>query len=202
MPEVDIGPIITGGDIEQAMAATLKAWVPFYLARIDEALDLVAGTTQPPLVYGVSSAMHRWAEQVPPALIVVSPGLVGTPEMHGDSGGYTATWQVNIGVTVGGATEDGSRALAHRHAAAVRYVLAQQGSLDGLALATWWVGEQYDVVEARRSLMAAEVLAHVQVGRTVDTRGDLPGIPPVDPLPPYPPTPTASGRRIRTTRNP
>lgn len=197
MADVSLGPNITGGDVEQVVVETLKEWLPYFLARVDEEHDLDPGTTIEPLSYNVSSHLSRWTEMAPPALVVVSPGLAGDPEIVGEHGSYMATWRISVGVTVGGATEVGSRALAHRYAAAVRNALVKKPVFD----ATWWVGEQYDTINPdRRSLIAAEIVFHVQVIRAVDTRGVFPDEPPTDPEDPGVGPITPVGRRIVTSR--
>lgn len=184
------GPIVTNRDVEEAARDTLKWWLPYYLGRIDVDHGRAPTATREPRSYNVASEDDRWAEETPPSLIVVSPGTVDDPEVHGEFASYAATWQVNVGVTAGGATEKGSRELASRYAAAVRYVLVQQGDLGGLAQRTRWMGERYDIVARRRALMACEVLAHVRVLRTVDGRGPIPRVRPTNPRDPAAETPT------------
>lgn len=198
MPQPTAGPIVLQSDIERAVRDTLKATVPFYLAEIDEQLGLARGTTKPPRTWGIASEDDRWLEETPPALLVVCPGTVDEPVKHGDRGSYGAWWQINIGVTVGGATEEGTRELAARHAGAVQLVLGQQADMGGLAADTVWQGTRSDVVGRERTLMACEVLAYVRIARVFDTRGGLvPRTLPPEPTSPAAPTPTPTGVRIR-----
>lgn len=198
MPEHDIGPVVTTNDIEIAALDWLKEAVPFYLARLDEQDGQAPGTTVAPRSYEVRSTNERWAEETPPALVVESVGTVGDPERHGNHGSYAAVWQLNIGVTVGGATEDGTRALANRHAAAIRLVVTQRRTLNGLAEDVLWKGEGPGAIVApQRTLMACEVIAHVLIRRAVDTRGLAPRGIPDPPTDPAPPTPTPTGVRVR-----
>jgi hypothetical protein len=189
--QVAVGPVVTAADIEQAVLQTLQAWVPFYLAEIDDQHDLDRGTTAPPRSWSVRSTDDRWLEEVPPALVVACPGTIGNPERHGDGASYSAWWQVNVGVAVGGATEAGARALAGRHAAAVSLVFGQQPAMGGLCDDAVWLGVRTDVIAEQRDVLATEVAARVRVARVLDTRGNLPRTPPDPPtdLPPDSPVP-------------
>lgn len=193
------GPIVLPTDVALAVRDTLKGWVPYYLARIDEQLDLDPGTTTPPRSWGVATDMDRWLEETPPALLVVCPGTVGDPERHGDAAAYGAWFRVNVGITAGGATEGGSWDLAGRLGAAVYTTIAQQADMGGLAADTRWGG--MNVAETRnRKLVAAEAIALVRVDHIVATRGPLlPRVLPDPPTDPAAQTPTPSLARERVT---
>jgi len=200
MAEIDPGPIVLPSDVELAVRDTLQEWVPFYLADIDRQQQRAAGTTRPPRTWDIASDGERWMEETPPALLVACPGTVGDPALEGPDGHYSAVYQVNVGVTAGGATEQGTRALAGRYAGAIIYTLGQQGDMGGLADATWWRGVRTDVIARQRTLMATEVLAHVRIARVIATRGPhLPQTRPVDPTDPPLPSRTPSGLRVRVT---
>lgn len=201
MPQPSPGLIVLPSDVEVAVRDTMRHWLPFYLAEIDEQQDRERGTTTIPRTWDVASDNDtRWLDETPPALLVVCPGTVDDPSLYGDAAAYGAWWQVNIGVTASGATEAGSRALAGRLAGAVTYTIAQQGDMGGLAERSRWRGVRTNVVARQRSVMAAEVLAHVYVRNVVATRGLLPRTRPTDPTDPAAPTATASGVRVRTVR--
>jgi hypothetical protein len=195
--DVNPGPIVLPSDVEIAVRDVMQEWVPYYLGDIDEQSGRERGETAPPRTWDVASENDRWLEETPPALLVVCPGTVDEPDLHGKTGSYGAWWQVNIGVTAGGATEVGSRGLAGRHAGAVLYVLAQQRDMGGLAADVRWRGLRTDVVDRRRKLAACEVLAHVRIARVVDTRGRLPHTVPNPKTDPHSPDPDVSGTRVR-----
>jgi hypothetical protein len=197
MPAIDPGPIVLPSDVEAAVRETLNAWVPHYLAHIDEQAGLDRGTTEAPRLWDIASEnATRWREETAPVAIVACPGTVEDPELHGEAGSYAAWWQVNIGVTAAGATEEGSRGLAGRLAGAVILALAQQGDMGGLAETTRWLGVRTDDMPRRRGVAAAEVLAHVRVRRVVDTRGLIPRDLPADPTDPPAATPTPTRSRV------
>lgn len=201
------GPIVLTADVETAVRDTLKTWVPFYLADIDDQQDRPRsgpGATVPPRSWSIASENDRWLEETAPALLVACPGTMDQPERHGAGGSYGAWYQVNIGVTASGATEAGSRDLVSRHAGAVVYTLAQQRTMGGLVEDTEWLGHRADVIDRDRKLAAVEILARVYVGGVVDTRGPLiPRDVPPTPTDPAAPTPTPHTARVTvTTRRP
>ncbi|MEH3055500.1 MAG: hypothetical protein PGN13_16100 [Patulibacter minatonensis] len=199
MAEPSPGPIVLSTDIERAVRDTLKHWVAFYLADIDEQHDRERGTTVVPRYWSIASESGaKWLEETPPALVVACPGTMDAPVLHGKDAHYGAWWRVNIGVTAKGASEDGARDIASRYAGAVRYVLGQQGTMGGLVERTAWLGEATAEVKRERSLMAAEVSAAVFVSNVMQTRGLLPRVRPTDPKQPAEPTPTPSRVVIRT----
>jgi hypothetical protein len=193
------GPIVLPTDVALAVSETLKAWVPYYLARIDEQHDRDPGTTVPPTSWSLATELDRWLEETPPAALVVCPGTVGEPERHGDGASYGAWFRVNIGITAGGATEGGAWDLAGRHGAAVFTTIAQQADMGGLAADTRWGG--MNIAETRnRKLMAVEAIALVYVRHIVATRGPLlPRVVPDPPTDQAAETPTPSSARERVT---
>lgn len=198
MPELTVGPVVTPVDVEIAVRETFAETMPFYLAEIDEQHGLVRGTTKPPRLYIARNENERWDEETPPVLVVACPGTIGEPVRHGARGTYGAWYQVNIGVTVGGATEQGSRALAGRHLAALMLVIGQQPHMGGLAHDTVWLGGRTDPIAPQRTLMGAETLANVYVRHVLDTRGLIPRDLPDDPTDPAAATPTPTSVRVRT----
>jgi hypothetical protein len=199
MPQPSAGPIVLPTDVALAVKATLEEWVPFYLAEIDEQQGLERCTTKAPGSWNVATDMDRWLEETPPAGLIVCPGTEGAPEKHGPDASYGAWFRVNIGVTAGGATEEGSFDLGGRLGAAVYTTIAQQADIGGLAEDTRWGG--MNVAPTRnRKLMAAECIALVHVRHVVATRGPL--LPKIAPDPPCDPadlTPDVTDRRVVTT---
>lgn len=195
MPEIDIGPIVLEDDVENAALEVLRAWVPWYLRRVDVHRELDPGTTPAPGWWGVGAELSRWAEEAPPALLVVAADLTLT-EPHGPRASHGGLYQLNVGVTAAGADEAGSRALAYRYAAAVRFALAQQGDLGGLAQHTLVSGSRVQSPRDRGPV-TCEIVSTVRVARVLDTRGVLPSTPQEPPQP----TPIPAGYRIRVERH-
>lgn len=193
------GPIVLTSDVATAVKDTLEQWVPYYLSQIDEQLALDPCTTTPPRSYSVGAEMDRWLEETPPAVLVVCPGTAGDPERHGDDASYGAWFRVNIGITAGGATEEGVHDIGGRLGAAVFTTVAQQGDMGGLAQDTRWGG--VNVAPTRnRKMVAAECIALVYVRKIVASRGPLlPRTPPAEPCGPADDVPVPSSHRVRVT---
>lgn len=190
MLQPDPGPILLQSDIERAISQMLSDWVPYYLAEVDEQQGLDRGTTEKPRFYDAASDNERrWLEETPPAVLIICPGTTRKPERHGDRACYGAWWQVNIGVTAAGATEQGSRILADRLGGAIMAAMVQQGDMGGLVERTEWLGRRTEM-NRQRPVMTCEIAAECYIRNVVDTRGPqipttLPSTPtgPADPLP-------------------
>jgi len=195
------GPIVLPSDVERAVVAQLRAWVPYYLARVDEAQGLAPGTTKRPRHYDAASDNdRRWMEETPPSVLVVCPGTVSEPEQHGAAASYAAWWQVNVAVTASGATEAGSRELASRLGGAIVYAVTQQGDMDGVVQKTAWKGMRTDVISRQRPVMACEVACECFIRRVVDTRGPtIPTVAPIDPTDPADLLPQPDSLRVTVT---
>jgi len=182
----DPGPIADDGLAEERVLAQLKLWLPRMLAEHCEA----RGVAMDPLPdadrgYFVSSFEQKWAEQLPPAVMVVSPGTLGDPILRGAKGRVAQWQQMNVTITVGGATEEGTRGKAHRMAAAVRRILLQQvpceaGDAGGVRIINARpLGQRYDLRLRTRSKqrLACGVRVALLVDGVVDTRGVFPNHP-------------------------
>lgn len=141
------GTVVTGDMVEDATIAHLQNWLPTYLGELERVTGREPLSVQMPRSYStVARFSHRPQEQLP-AVIVVSPGIVGTPERRGD-GSVSAWFRIEIGVLSAGragVVEDGGR-LAKLYGAAVRVLMLQHPALGGIASATTLSGESYDVL--------------------------------------------------------
>jgi hypothetical protein len=189
--DADPGSVFLPATLERAVCETLREWMPFYLSRVDEQEGLDPGTTHAPRFYDAASDdERRWQEEVPPAVLVISPGTTGDPELHGNKAEYGAWWQVNIAVTAGGATEAGARDLASRLGGAIVFVVAQQGDFGETVTRTKFLGIRIDKLDRERAKMIAEVVCECWIPDMVSTRGPLkPLEAPTDPTDPAPPIP-------------
>lgn len=181
MPELDydLGPITDDGRAEDRVLEQLRVWMPFYLERVDAARGLPEGTSPAPhdSKYFLTSFEERWAEQTPPAVLVVSPGTLGELELHGPRGTIAQWQQVNVTITVGGATEEGTDAKKKRYIAAARAVLLHQVAGD-VVHRVRPLGQRYDLRtrnrERSRQRAAGGVRAALFVPDVIDTRRAFP----------------------------
>jgi hypothetical protein len=185
------GDILLTATLERAVCETLKEWMPFYVAHVDEQEELDRGTTAVPRYFDAASDdSRRWMEAPPPAALVVSSGTVENPQRHGDRAAYGAWWQVNVAISAAGATEQGSRAIASRLGGAATALIVQQGDFGGLVEETAWRGTRIDKIGRERPAMIAEIACECWIPNVVATRGPLiPRELPDDPTQPAAPIP-------------
>jgi len=157
--------------------------MPKYLAVLDERHGRAAGATPPPKdrSYFVASFEERWAEQTPPAVIVVSPGTLGELELHGPRATVAQWQQVNVTITVGAASTEGVREKAHILAAAARLVLLHQVPGD-IVDRVRPLGQRYDLrlrtgQQRSRQRLACGVRAALRVPDVAASRGPFPDDP-------------------------
>lgn len=171
MAQTSPGPIVLPSDVAFAVKDTLATWVPYYLREIDDQQGRDPGTTTPPRSWSVSTEMDRWLEETPPAGLVV-PGGLGDMERHGKDASYGGWFRVNIGISAGGATEEGIYDVASRLVMAVAATFAQQADMGGLAQDARFI-DANTAPTRNRKLVAAEIITSVYVRRIVASRGPL-----------------------------
>jgi hypothetical protein len=146
-PEDDpFGPILSGFEIEQAIAGVIRTWMPDFLAEVESRRNVAPGThptfkTQVPTSYDA----NRLREDQLPALAIVSQGTLGVPEVFNSDGSYTARWQVDCYSVCTARGNRQARRLAQWYAAAVRAILIEWdfSGTDLNLIRIDWLGERY-----------------------------------------------------------
>jgi len=191
---VSFGPITTAGALERATEQLAAVWLPYFLAEVARQDGHQAGEPWPATprtieTYTRNDAM--WAEVQLPAVVIYSPGTVDTPERDG-RGRWSAWWRLIVGAVVGASTQDHTRRLAHRYAAAIRALMVSHPTIGGVADRLAWVGESYGEfpTDQARTLtdVAVEFRVHMSDVASVGPR-ELP-TPHPDPHDPWPGAPT------------
>lgn len=183
------GRIIDAADVEKAALDTLVRWAPTYLAEVGRQNGFASSDLPAVASWAVAHDAHtRLPEQVPPAVIVVCPGLAGKPQRQGD-GSYLARFALGFAVVVGA-----DERVAKLYTAAFRVALLQHSSLGGFADGMEWLDEQYDPVPTkdRRTLNAGRAEFIVDVRDALNAKGG-PVEPDASPDTPHPDWPTVSG---------
>jgi hypothetical protein len=123
--------------LEAAVVAQLREWLPTYLNRRGEQLGEKLAK---PKSFGTVSDYSRFPEQALPSIIVESPGQVsGTVEQNGE-GLLSATFSISVFTTVQGPDAKATRDLALHYWWPVIGSLMQHKKLaDGI-----WVSEYVD----------------------------------------------------------
>lgn len=168
------GDILTGADVEDAVVDHLKAWSPTYLAELERQAERTPESLPAVRSWNVvPSEPDKWPENQLPAVLVVSPGIIGEPQEQGD-GKVVVTWNIGIAAICSAKSEDGTRRNARLYLAHLRAILIQHPKFADFAQDTEWLGEAYDSVipqEYRRSLSGAQTTFAVQVADVIDRYG-------------------------------
>lgn len=186
-----IGPMVHGGQVEDAVIATLIRYMPTYLADWERMMGFDAGVLLPPESYAtVNSDFDKWPEQMLPAVVLVCPGLYEEPVRYG-RGDIRARWAVALGVVTSAGDERSALSLAKIYAASIRTALLQHQTLwpQGTANGLEWLHEAYDDLpneDARRSLAVGKGVFWVEMEAVVNTDTKPPEPPDIDDPGPHP----------------
>jgi hypothetical protein len=164
---VTLPTIITATDVEDAVFATLKPRLTYYLDQLGYP-DIRRYTRK--------VRFTKWPEDRCPAVIVRCPGTAEDPTRR--SAGHDARWAVGVAAIVSANTEENTDKAAKLYGGLIRAILLQEGSLHGFARGTDWVGESFDEIPstADRTLGSAECLFWVEVENVVNAK-ELPLMP-------------------------
>lgn len=160
--EAIFGPIIDGDDVEAALLAHLRTWMPTYLAatrrRKDPTETRWPSGIAPVRSFTVTHAgPEKWPEDQLPMLLAYAPGFAQPPTRDGD-GTVSATYACTLTAIVSGYDMADSKTLGRLYAQAAMMAILQKPTLGGFARETQLVDlNNFPVtrgVEAERNLMA------------------------------------------------
>ncbi len=150
------GTIRSDDEVEDAVLATLRKWLPTYLAEVERQLDLDVGYYARPAEssYTVRTDFDNWPEDMLPAIVVTSPGVEEDPAKSG-GGKYRAVFGIGVTCIVSSIDQTSARRYAHRMGAAIRAALIQNQSLDqgldGDVRGVVWIGTRNNEVATDES---------------------------------------------------
>lgn len=180
------GHVIDRDEFEMHVIGFIQEWMNTYMAVLERQKSIVPGKLLRPRSYTQVNKFERWTQDQLPAVIVVSPGITGTPKKTGTNV-YRAKFTLGVGIVIALATQEQNRKMIGTYAAAIRKMFLDKPSLGGFAMGTEWVGENFEDLpdDSRRSIAYGSVLFVVEVdgvavGRTGPPTADPP---PIDPLP-------------------
>jgi len=191
--QAEVGPMITGGDLEAAILAVLRGWLPAYIAEGERQHGWMAGSTPTPRGWVLTGRdLQKFPADQLPAIIVMAGGIVLTPRKEGGRGVLSAFWGVEIGAVFNAAWGTSSRQHAQLYAAAIRTCLMQRPLEVADTMASVdWRGEVYDELDfpTTRTYSASVVSFNVEVREVAWADGGPPPItdPPQDPTQPLDP---------------
>jgi len=180
------GPITDGADVEQALLAHLRHWMPAtaeYVRRVKDPgkeawPDGIAEIRE----YGVShadAAAQKWPEDQLPMLIAQSPGMEGDPVEEGD-GNVSAVYGVVLSAIASSVTTADAKELARLYASAARLAIMKNPQLDagtGTAFASHVGmgaernGQIRRGVEGERNLMVCSIPYLIEVPNVIVVTG-------------------------------
>lgn len=178
------GGSISGDEIEAAVHDLIVQWAPTYLHDRERRLGRPVGSLAKLHAYPTANALYKPNGYKGPGFVVISTGLAAEPEKHGKGGpggfSYRAWWAFNVAVIVSAKDHASTNTNLKAYAAAVRALIVEHPSLDGLAEDTRWLDESYDDidVERTRTFAVAELMFRtlIEDAQTI-TAGPLSGQP-------------------------
>lgn len=187
------GAIITDDQVEDAVLATLKKWLPTYMSEVERQVGLDAGYYKRPVEssYIARSDFDKWPEEMLPAIISISTGLEDDPVKDG-YGHIRGHFLIGVAGIVSSIEKLETRRYAYRLGAAVRGALVQHPSLDlalgGRVRGVELVGGRNNELppEDERTIWASRQVFDVEVGDFLSTSGPAADDPLPDPTDPWP----------------
>lgn len=167
------GPILSGFEVEHALAQTVRVWMRDYLAEIERRRLLEVGKLPAFRSMVESSTLSKFPEDQLPALLIASSGVEprGGRIEHNSDGLYTARFRVECGTVISARGNRLAVKLARYYTAALRTLLIQQlprprwSGLEGIRRVEW-VGERYaqlgDISERTQAGGMAAVIVEVE----------------------------------------
>lgn len=180
------GPILDGSDVEQALIAHLRHWVPATSAYVRKQKDpdetKWAEGIAPIREYGVSHAdaiARKWPEDQLPMLIAQSPGMEEDPVVE-EGSRVAATYGVLLAAVASSVTMEDAKELARLYSTAARLAIMQNPQLDAgtgdhfashIEMGRERYGQVRPGIEGERNLMIAWIPYLIAVPQIMDVSG-------------------------------
>lgn len=142
MPNV-FNNILVASQLEEAVINTLVKWLPTYLREVERQLDVPIQSTPEPEHFTNRNSFDFLPGEKFPKVVAISPGLSGSPTANG-TGQYRATWRMGVGAAIAANSEPLANQWVKIYGAAIRSIMLNYPSLDGLAEAVRWEDELYE----------------------------------------------------------
>jgi hypothetical protein len=132
----DFGPLVVETDVDRALIATLKLWLPTNLAQVERDRDLDPRTLARPVTASYSNVLEddEFLDHSLPAILVTTADANNYD--RGADGFYTAAFTCNVSSVVRGRTGPETREVASIFSGAVKRTLSSHPDLDGFASET------------------------------------------------------------------
>jgi hypothetical protein len=139
MRTADFGPLVVETDVDLAVLATLKSWLPTYLAQAERQRGLASRLLPRPRGESYANTLEdtEFLDHRLPAIIVTTAAPTDVAQ-DGD-GFYIADWHVVVSAVVRGRKPEETRGIAALYGGCVRDILTDRPTLGGFASATKWI---------------------------------------------------------------
>jgi hypothetical protein len=125
------GPLAIGTDVDDALLATLKKWMPTYLRQFHDERALAFNPARP-RTYANTFEGHEFLDHQLPAIVCTTASLQAT--RGGPNVPYQGAWQSLVACVVRGKQPAATRYLAAMYGGTVARCLLQKGGGSGAAL--------------------------------------------------------------------
>lgn len=178
------GPSIDASDVERAVLAHLKAWMPTMIAeqvrQKDPGKTLWPDGVEQIREFAVSHAAaeaEKWPEDQIPLIVAQSPGMEGAPFRQGD-GTMSAIYGVVVQCFASSVTPEDTKALARLYGSAARMACLQEEALaagtdqpfaGGLVMGAERMVPVRRGVEAERNILVVAIPLLIEVDEILNT---------------------------------
>ena len=131
------GPMVASDDVDRAVIAHLRKWLPTYLKQIAFVKDAKLAAPRRASYATVLPTNNEWKNFCLPGVFVATARTEGTPD-HDGSGDVVASWLVAISAMVRGRDAAEARRNASLYELGIRMAMEQHGDLGGFAIGTRW----------------------------------------------------------------
>jgi hypothetical protein len=139
-PIAEFGDLVTTVDVDDAVVATLKMWLPTYLTQFEQERDLAPGFLSRPndSAYANTLESDEFLDHTLPAVIVTTAATADPPVIT-NNWSYIANWRLTVSSVLRGRRPPETRRSASYFEGSVRRLLVQKGDLGGLAKRCRWI---------------------------------------------------------------
>ncbi len=168
-----LGELMIVTNLERGAIEHYKLWEETYLAEIERLTDRDARSLHKIRSFSIKAELDKFPEEQLPAMVVVSPGIVGDTVVKEGDGSYSAQWDLGIAIVSSARDEAATDNLRAYYGATIRAVFLQHPQIGEVGSVEEWVDESYNElpVEADRTVSVVQLLFRVHCEMIVEAAG-------------------------------